>query len=52
MEQVELQLTREAYDMPKITFARTPDSLFDYTYEDFVLEGYVSHPAIKGEVAV
>ena len=52
VEQVELQLTREAYDMPKVTFARTPDSLFDYTYEDFVLEGYVSHPAIKGEVAV
>ena len=52
VEQVELQLTREAYDMPKITFARTPDSLFDYTYEDFVLEGYVSHPAIKGEVAI
>lgn len=52
VEQVELQLTREAFDMPKVTFARTPDSLFDYTYEDFVLEGYVSHPAIKGEVAV
>jgi thymidylate synthase len=27
-------------------------NLFDFTYEDFNLEGYDPHPHIKGKVAV
>ena len=27
-------------------------SLFDFAYEDFTLEGYDPHPAIRAEVAV
>jgi thymidylate synthase len=27
-------------------------NLFDFTFEDFTLEGYDPHPAIKGAVAV
>ena len=28
-------------------FARTPDSIFDYTFDDFDVVGYQHHPAIK-----
>jgi thymidylate synthase len=27
------------------------DSIFDYTYEDFTLEGYDPHPAIKAPLS-
>jgi thymidylate synthase len=27
-------------------------NIFDFTYDDFTLEGYDPHPAIKGSVAV
>ncbi len=51
-EQVAEQLTREAYPAPVLRFARTPDSIFDYTYDDIVVEGYQHHPAIRAAVAV
>ncbi|GAB3604281.1 thymidylate synthase [Microbacterium aureliae] len=51
-EQVAEQLTREPYPLPTLTFARTPASIFDYAFEDFVLEDYRHHPAIRGAVAV
>jgi thymidylate synthase len=31
---------------------RTPDSIFDFRYEDFRLEGYDPHPHIKAPIAV
>jgi thymidylate synthase len=31
---------------------RRPGSIFDYTYEDFEIQGYEPHPAIKAPVAV
>lgn len=31
---------------------RTPQSLFDYQYEDFELVNYQHHPSIKAAVAV
>jgi thymidylate synthase len=52
LEQVREQLTREPFAPPTFRFARKPDSLFDYTFEDFVLEDYQHHPAIRGAVAV
>ncbi|HBI82415.1 MAG TPA: thymidylate synthase [Alcaligenaceae bacterium] len=51
-EQVELQLSRTPYPYPKLKIARKPDSLFDYKYEDFVIENYEHHPHIKAPVAV
>ena len=27
-------------------------SIFDFTFDDFILEGYDPHPVIKGTVAV
>ncbi len=52
VEQVRLQLEREPFAPPTLRITRTPDSIFDYRYDDFVVEGYQHHPAIRGAVAV
>lgn len=52
VDQVTEQLTREPYPYPKLRLARKPDSIFDYEFEDFVLEDYQHHPAIRAAVAV
>jgi thymidylate synthase len=51
-EQVELQLSRTPNPYPTLRLQRKPDSLFDYRYEDFVIENYEHHPHIKAPVAV
>jgi thymidylate synthase len=51
-DQVQLQLSREAFPYPKLVIQRKPDSLFDYQFEDFVIENYEHHPHIKAPVAV
>jgi thymidylate synthase len=51
-EQVALQLSREPRPYPTLLMPRRPPSIFDYAYEDFVVEGYDPHPAIKAPVAV
>ena len=51
-EQVALQLSRAPYPYPTLHIKRRPDSIFDYTYEDFEVTGYEHHPAIKAPVAV
>ncbi|CAK7062359.1 thymidylate synthase [Kerstersia gyiorum] len=51
-EQVALQLSREPYPYPRLEILRKPDSLFDYALEDFSIVDYLSHPHIKGAVAV
>ncbi|MGF6821367.1 thymidylate synthase [Microbacterium sp. ZKA21] len=52
VEQVREQLTREPYPYPKLRFARRPESVFDYAYDDFVIEDYQHHPPIRAAVAV
>jgi thymidylate synthase len=52
LEQVELQLSRDFYPLPKLNILRKPDSIFDYAFEDFEISGYESHPAIKAPVAI
>jgi thymidylate synthase len=52
LEQVEQQLARKPYRLPKLDIKRKPDSLFDYQFEDFEIVGYQCHPAIKAPVAV
>jgi len=45
------QLSREPYPFPSLRLRQAP-SLFDYTYEDVILEGYRHHPAIRAAIAV
>lgn len=52
MEQVATQLAREPYALPKLHIRRVPDSIFDYTFEDFEFTDYVHHPGIKAPVAI
>jgi len=52
LEQVDLQLSRDFFPLPKLNILRKPDSIFDYEFEDFEIVGYESHPAIKAPVAV
>ena len=51
-EQVAQQLARAPYPYPTLRLKRRPPSIFDYAFEDFEIEGYEHHPAIKAPVAV
>ncbi|MEG2736792.1 MAG: thymidylate synthase, partial [Hafnia sp.] len=50
MEQTQLQLSREPRALPKLVIKRKPESIFDYRFEDFEIEGYDPHPGIKAPV--
>jgi thymidylate synthase len=52
MEQTALQLSREPRPLPQLVIKRKPDSIFDYKFEDFEIEGYDPHPGIKAPVAI
>ncbi|MCE9679051.1 thymidylate synthase [Shewanella sp. AS1] len=52
MEQISEQLTREPRDLPKLKIGRKPESIYDYRFEDFELEGYDAYPNIKAPVAI
>ena len=51
-EQVALQLSREPRPYPTLVIKRKPPTIFDYAFEDFEVQGYDPHPAIKAPVAV
>ncbi len=52
LEQIKLQLSREPKPLPKMKINPEIKNIDDFKYEDFELEGYNPHPAIKGVVAV
>lgn len=52
LEQVKEQLRREPRTLPKMYLNPEVKDIFDFRYEDFRLEDYNPHPAIKGEVSV
>lgn len=52
VEQAELQMTREPRPFPTLSIQRRPESIDDYRIEDFEMQGYEPHAAIKAEVAV
>ncbi len=52
VDQVREQLSREPYPYPTLNILRKPESIFDYSLEDFEVANYQHHPAIKAPVAV
>jgi thymidylate synthase len=52
LEQTELQLSRKPYPLPTMKINPAVKDIFDFTFDDFELVGYESHPHIKGVVAV
>jgi len=52
IEQADLQLSRTPYELPQMKLNPEIKSIFDFDYDDFYLENYVSHAAIKAPVAV
>lgn len=52
IEQAKLQLSREHRTLPKMKINPQISDLFAFKYEDFQLEGYDPHPAIKAPVAI
>lgn len=51
-EQVRLQLSREERPLPKISLTPNIDNLFNFRYNNIVLENYNPHPTIKAKVSV
>lgn len=52
IEQVSLQLTRKPLPLSTMKLNPSVKNIFDFAFEDFTLENYQSHPAIKAPVAV
>ena len=52
LEQTDLQLSREPYPLPTMKINPEIKDIFDFSFDDFELVGYESHPHIKGLVAV
>jgi thymidylate synthase len=52
MEQVNLQLSRKPFPLPTMKLNPEVKNIFDFKFEDFTLENYQFHPAIKAPVAV
>ena len=51
-EQAELQLSRTPFVLPRMRINPEVKNIFDFKFEDFELQHYQSHPAIKAPVAV
>jgi thymidylate synthase len=52
MEQANLQLSRKPFPLPSMKINPAVKDIFAFKYEDFTLENYECHPAIKAPVAV
>jgi thymidylate synthase len=52
LEQVKLQLSRKPFPLPIMKLNPAVKNIFGFTFDDFTLENYQSHPAIKAPVAV
>jgi thymidylate synthase len=51
-EQARLQLTREPYPLPSMKLNQGITMIDDFSFDDFELVNYKSHPSIKAEISV
>jgi thymidylate synthase len=52
LEQVHTQLSRKPFSLPTIKLNPSINDIFEFRFEDFILENYQFHPAIKAPVAI
>lgn len=52
IDQVKLQLTRTPYPLPKMILNPEIKDIFKFSFDDFTLKDYQSHPHIKGDISV
>ncbi len=52
MDQVEIQMTRTPWPLPRMKLNPEVKNIFDFTWDDFELAGYVCHPGIRAPVAI
>lgn len=52
LEQVKTQLSRDPHPLPSMKLLRKPKSIFEYEFEDFLLEDYLHHEPLRAPVAV
>ncbi len=52
LEKAELQLSRKPYQLPKMSLNPRVSSIFEFSYTDFDLQNYQSHPHIKARVSI
>jgi thymidylate synthase len=52
LEQVQTQLSREPFALPRMELNPERRDLFAFRYEDFALKDYQCHPAIKAPIAI
>jgi thymidylate synthase len=52
IEQAKEQLSREPKELPTLKLNPNVKDIFGFRFEDFTIEGYDPHPAIKAPVAV
>ena len=51
-DQAKEQLERDFKELPKMKITFNPESIFDFEFQDFILEDYNFHPHIPAPVAV
>jgi len=52
IEQANLQLSRSTFQLPTMKLKPEVKDIFSFQFDDFMLEGYQSHPGIKAPVAI
>ncbi|MBI3305525.1 thymidylate synthase [Candidatus Nomurabacteria bacterium] len=52
LEQAKEQISREPKNSPKMKINADVKNIFDFKFEDFILENYAPHPSIKASIAV
>jgi thymidylate synthase len=52
LEQVKLQLTRDPKTLPKLKLNPNKVNIFDFVFDDIIIEEYNPHPHIRGEISI
>ena len=52
LDQMEIQIQREPYPLPKLLISKERNNIFDYRFEDFMIENYQHHAKLSGKVSV